>query len=251
MLLDDDKEFVQFAKQLIGLIPDVKVTGVATTATKGVKLLLEKHFDILLLDIDMPVLDGFQVMKQIQHLVEPADPAVRPLFVVMCSAYNPRPRKCYKHGISHFLEKPLSYDDLIDTIAVFKRKMEIVPTLDDLNGGRRLLLATEPDSEKVSPTIFDHISAITIIGTISTVYLVDGRVETHTKALSEFMDFLPPNVFVRISRYAVISLDYFLYREDDHVFVRSCTEKLKLGGRESYPAFYQWYDDNYEGKRLG
>jgi|GEM_PF-3999293 len=251
LLLDDDKEFIQFAKQLISLIPDVKITAVAASATKGVKLLLEKHVDIVLLDIDMPVLDGFQVMKQIKHLVEPADPTVRPLFVVMCSGYNPTPRTCFKHGVSHFLEKPLSYDDLVDTIAAFKRKMQIVPTVDDLNGGRRLLLAEESDSEKISPTIFGHIAAITVSDKICTVYLADGRIETYEKPLSGFMEFLPRNVFVRISLQAAISLDHFEYRQGDDVYVRGCQEKLNLGGRESYPAFYQWYDDNYEGRRLG
>lgn len=251
MLLDDDKEFVQFAKQLIGLIPDVKVAAVATTATMGVKLLLDKHFDILLLDIDMPVLDGFQVMKQIKHLVEPADPAVRPLFVIMCSGYKARPQECYENDVAYFLEKPLDYDGLIRAIAAFKRKMGIVPTVDDLNGGRRLLLAEEPDSERVSPTIFDHIAAITVSDKICTVYLADGRVETHEKPLSGFMEFLPRNVFVRISLQAAISLDHFEYRQGDDVYVRGCQEKLELGGRKAYPAFYQWYDDNYEGRRLG
>lgn len=251
LLVDDDKEFIQFAKQLIGLIPDIKVEAVAASATKGVKLLLEKHFDMVLLDIDMPLLDGFQVMKQIQHLVEPPDPAVRPLFVVLCSGYNPRPRQCFEHGVSHFLEKPLSYDDLVDTIAAFKRKMQIIPTVDDLNGGRRLLLSEEPDSEKISPVLFEHISAITVNDTVCTVYLADGGVETYEKPLAAFMEFLPRHIFVRISRYASISLDHFMYRQGNCVYVKGCTETLELGGREAYPMFHRWYDENYEGRRRG
>src|SRR5690606_19279026 len=251
LLLDVDKEFIKFAKQLVGLLPDVKVTAVATNPTKGVKIVLEKHVDIVLLDIDMPVLDGFQVMKQIRHLVEPADPTVRPLFVIMCSGYQARPQECFENHVAYFLEKPLDYDGLLKAITTFKRKMGIVPTLDDLNGGRRLLLAEESDSEKIVPTVFDHIAAITVSDKICTVYLADGRIEIYEKPLSGFMEFLPRNVFVRISLQAAISLDHFEYRQGDDVYVRGCQEKLNLGGRESYPAFYQWYDDNYEGRRMG
>lgn len=250
LVIDDDENFIKVAKQLIGLIPDVKLVGSVTSSTKGVKFLLEKPVDMVLLDIDMPQMDGFKVMKQIQPLVRPIDPAVRPLFVIMCSGYDARPQECFENGVSYFLEKPLSYDGLVDAITTFKNKMGIVPTRDEIQGTRRLFLAKEAGSKKVSPTALDDITCIMVDGAISTLYRTDNRIEIYMKALNEFLDFLPGHTFVQISRSVIISLDHFLYREEEEVFVKNVSKGIKLGSRESYPAFYQWYDDNYEGTRL-
>lgn len=63
LIVEDEKAIshgLQLKLQAVGY--DVKV---ANNGQEGLDLLMAEHFDVLLLDIMMPVMDGFQVLKKL------------------------------------------------------------------------------------------------------------------------------------------------------------------------------------------
>lgn len=121
MLVDDDPDFIDYARQMIKLVPDLRLKKTATDPTEALRYLLNKRVDMLLLDVDMPQLDGFQLMKQIQHLINPCDPSVPPLFVVLCSGFENNPEDCFKHRATNYIQKPLTIEKLIEAKIVIQR----------------------------------------------------------------------------------------------------------------------------------
>lgn len=79
-----------------------------TTAENGflaLTLLKERDFDVVLLDVDMPVMDGFQLLECML-----ADYRLRDVPVVMTSASDEEDRvvKCIELGAQDYLVKPLN-----------------------------------------------------------------------------------------------------------------------------------------------
>ena len=70
-----------------------------------------KHFDIILMDMKMPVLDGFETTVQIKN-INPKIP------VIAQTAYaTPEERnKCLEAGCDDYLSKPISMEELLKTI---------------------------------------------------------------------------------------------------------------------------------------
>ena len=86
---------------------------VAKDGVEAVSLLQEQRPDVMLLDIEMPRMDGFEVLRQVRH-----DERLKDLPIVMISS-----RTGAKHqdraadlGVSRFLGKPFQENELLATI---------------------------------------------------------------------------------------------------------------------------------------
>ncbi|NBC22905.1 MAG: response regulator, partial [Gammaproteobacteria bacterium] len=86
---------------------------VAKDGVEAVSLLQEQRPDVMLLDIEMPRMDGFEVLRQVRH-----DERLRDLPIVMISS-----RTGTKHqdraadlGVNRFLGKPFQENELLATI---------------------------------------------------------------------------------------------------------------------------------------
>lgn len=123
LLVDDDPDFIQYVKPMIQMVPDLQLKKAFTNPRDALVYLHKKRIDILLLDIDMPLLNGFDLMKQIQHLIKPGDPSVRPLFVVLCSGYETNPEDCFKHQAAYYIQKSLTLEKLIEVKNVIRQKI--------------------------------------------------------------------------------------------------------------------------------
>ncbi len=80
-------------------------TAEAVDGSEALELLHSAHFDLVLLDIMMPVLDGFHVLEQIK-----ANPELRELPVIVISAMNEieSAARCIELGADDYLTKPFN-----------------------------------------------------------------------------------------------------------------------------------------------
>lgn len=74
-----------------------------------------QHFDLIILDISLPSLDGFGVYERLQ-----ANPATANIPVLFISAAVSR-SEIKRRSIPHFLAKPFELDDLFDYVSQLMR----------------------------------------------------------------------------------------------------------------------------------
>ena len=86
---------------------------VAKDGIEAVALLQERRPDIMLLDIEMPRMDGFEVARQVRH-----DERLDDLPIVMISSRTGEKHKQHANqlGVSKFLGKPFQENELLATI---------------------------------------------------------------------------------------------------------------------------------------
>ncbi len=89
------------------------------TAVKNGKQVMDKmkdnDFDIVLMDINMPVMDGMECARQIRLLDDEAKSNV-PIVAITGNAKNYSLDDFKQAGIDEYLPKPLNFDQLVNTV---------------------------------------------------------------------------------------------------------------------------------------
>ncbi len=89
------------------------------TAVKNGKQVMDKmkdsDFDIVLMDINMPVMDGMECARQIRQLDDETKSNV-PIVAITGNAKNYSLDDFKKAGIDEYLPKPLNFDQLVNTV---------------------------------------------------------------------------------------------------------------------------------------
>lgn len=120
ILIIDDESGIR--SSLKGILEDEGYTIKTTdTGEGGLKLLERQYFDLILLDIWLPEMDGIKVLKKIKMMDENPQ-------VVMISGHGTVETavKATKLGAYDFLEKPLSLEKVVVTVknALRQKKLE-------------------------------------------------------------------------------------------------------------------------------
>ena len=89
---------------------------VAPTAEEGLELLEDRTFDLVLMDISLPGIDGIEATQRIRAHT---DPAIRSLPVIAMSAhvFDNEVAQHLQSGMDAFIGKPIAPDSLAETIA--------------------------------------------------------------------------------------------------------------------------------------
>ncbi len=125
LIVDDIPETREQIKKLLMFEPDIDVVGTAGTGREALEMARETQPNIVLMDINMPDMDGIQATEQIATAVPVAA-------VVMMSVQSEADylRRALLAGAMDFLTKPVSGDDLYSTLRkVHERKQAMLPTL--------------------------------------------------------------------------------------------------------------------------
>jgi len=112
LLVDDE---VNILKNLQRVVPwdqmEIDIIGLAKNGVGALALVEEFHPDIILCDIRMPLMDGFQFLEQLRMMEETAE-------VIMVTGYQDfeYARSAIKLGVRDFILKPINYEELEQTV---------------------------------------------------------------------------------------------------------------------------------------
>ena len=78
-------------------------------------ILENEHFDAILMDINMPIMDGMECSRQIRALSDSSKSGI-PIIVITGNAQNYTKQDFEDAGINAYLQKPLDFDLLVETV---------------------------------------------------------------------------------------------------------------------------------------
>jgi pilus assembly protein CpaE len=124
LIVDDIPETRENLKKLLFFEKDVDVVGTATSGREAVQLVLELKPAVVLMDINMPDMDGIAATRSI---LEKA-PGVQ---VIMMSVQGEMSyvRESMRAGAADFLIKPFTSDELVNSIHHVFEARPVVPVL--------------------------------------------------------------------------------------------------------------------------
>jgi pilus assembly protein CpaE len=111
LIVDDIPQTRENLRKLLSLEPDIEIVGMAATGEEGIELARKLRPDIVLMDINLPGIDGITATEIVSREVPEAQ-------VIMISVQGEPAymRRAMLAGAREFLIKPFSSDELISAI---------------------------------------------------------------------------------------------------------------------------------------
>lgn len=101
-----------FCKYLLGAGSEVDV---ANSGRQALEMVAEKDYDLILLDIQMPELDGYQVLKMLREEKH----FLRPVIALTAHAMEEQKRENLRAGFDGHISKPVSSHALVDSVSSY------------------------------------------------------------------------------------------------------------------------------------
>ena len=193
---------------LLASVPDVEIVGQASNGVQAMELARELSPDLLFLDIQMPGLDGFQVVRE---LMEDDDLPQ----IVFVTAYDQYAIKAFEVNAIDYLLKPVDKARLRQAVGrAVKRKREGEPIETQLE---RLLGALErgPRQKRVVVKVGERFMLVAAADIVyasvedGVVTLVTDQVSgtSNLRTLEELSAVLDPGTFWRVHRGYIVNLE--------------------------------------------
>lgn len=112
ILLVDDNEMNRLVATTILNEYSVLVTE-AANGSEAITLMCEQNFDLVLMDIQMPVMDGLEATSVIRNKLRSAIPVI----ALTANAIRGENEKCFAAGMNDYLSKPFEENQLIQIIS--------------------------------------------------------------------------------------------------------------------------------------
>lgn len=206
VLIDDEKDSTETLDILLKVnFPGIQVIAKFNEPQSALEFLQKNQFDLLFLDIEMPTMNGFDLLKEVQK---------DDFEVVFVTAYDQFALKAFKYSAFDYLLKPVDLEDLTTCIAKYEeKKMQLKARLEHL---QKMVRQTDSGIDKIAvPTSqgFEFIEIKDIIrcesdGNYTRIFFVNQPPMLVSRTLKDFDELLEDMNFVRVHQSHLISLKY-------------------------------------------
>ena len=201
ILIDDEKLAISRLKRLLADYPElIQVIGEAANGLEGLAMVDGKKPDVIFLDIEMPGMNGFEMLAKLTHAP----------MVVFATAYDAYAIRAFEENSIDYLLKPIEKERLEITI----RKLRKSPLAFDSQQLMKMLEQMRPKQEMLSISVKsgDRILLLRLEETShfeaedKYTFLVanDGKKYLTDYTLTLLEEKLPPH-FLRISRSFIVN----------------------------------------------
>lgn len=215
LIVDDEKPNREGLKLLLAQhCPNVQVVGEAESSEQARRLLNEKDVDVLLLDINMPRENGFDLLDSLPH---------KKFKTIFVTAYAEYAIRAFKANAVDYLLKPIDEEELVaaiqrcsDQLAKPINDEQLISVQEQSMNNVSYDLANKSYPKKLTlPHLYgfqiiaiDQIVYMEADGNYTNIHLLDKMKLVITKGIKEFENLLDPEAFFRVHKSALINLNY-------------------------------------------
>ena len=201
MVDDDDRNLAALAEKLARHCPQVAVAARCNSAAGGIEAIDRLQPDLVFLDIEMPLMNGFLLLQQLHY---------KNFELIFVTAYDHYAIKAIRYSALDYLVKPVEIDELKEAVAraVQKRQgagsnPQIELLLEHLQQKNRQRIAI-PTAEGLQFLFIEDIVYLEASANYTNIFL-EGHKYTVSRTLKDFEELLPPAVFVRIHHSFIVN----------------------------------------------
>ena len=235
IIIDDEPLARSIVIEYIQHFPDLVVSQVCSNGFEGIKAIQQYKPDLLILDIQMPKINGFEMLELIEN----------PPAVIFATAFDEYAIKAFDSHAIDYLLKPFSQDRFEKAIKKWREQKNNSNSEKQTKQLLEDVSLTVPQNQRI---VIKDGSKIKIIPVQDIFYLeaADDFVKVFTKegyflknkTMSHFEQVLDASQFVRSHRSYIVNLQQITridpYEKDNHVAILRSGAKVPVS-RTGYP----------------
>jgi two-component system LytT family response regulator len=226
IIVDDEEPARLLLREYLTKRDDIHITAECSNGFEAVKALTELKPDLAILDIQMPKLNGFEVLELVEN----------PPAVIFATAYDQYAVKAFELHAVDYLLKPFSkerLDEALDHVAKRLKTKKTLPieALAAAAGMKPAILerVLVKDGSKVYVIPADKIDYIEAEDDYVAIK-AEGKSHLKQQRMAELEKMLDPAKFVRVHRSSIINLERItrieLYAKDSRLAILKDGTKL-------------------------
>jgi len=202
VIVDDDELSRSILEDLINDTDGYSLVCSCESGVEAFKILQEEPVDLLFLDIEMPKMDGMELIKNLNPLPQ----------VIFITSHPEYAAESYEYDVTDFIQKPLTHGRFLKAINKAEQRYKVEKVNISSEGDSIFIKA---DSRLVRINLKD-INYIEALGNYMKIYTNDGRF-TILSTMKEIAEKLSGNDFVRVHRSYIVRLDRIESIEDHYI----------------------------------
>ena len=231
VVVDDEAPARSLLREYLGAHEGVEVIGESANGFEAVKAITEQRPDLVFLDVQMPKLDGFEVLELVAP--EPGAPAV-----IFCTAYDEYALRAFEVHAVDYLLKPFGRERLAEALGRARERLALAaartqgaalapPAAGALAAaargqGRFAERIVVRDGAQVHVIPAEQVDYVEAQDDYVAIH-AEGKVWLKNETLAELAETLDPARFVRIHRSFLLNLERLarleLYAKDSRVAI--------------------------------
>jgi two-component system, LytTR family, response regulator len=230
LIVDDEPLAREIIRNFASGVPSLQVVGECSNGFEALKAIQQESPDLLFLDIQMPKLDGFELLEVLDSRPE----------IIFTTAYDQYAIKAFEQNVVDYLLKPFSRERFLTAVQKAEKRIQN----GDGKQGKYDNLQEHLDSAKMP---LDRVvtrlgSKITVVPVENIWYveaqddyvMIYSEMGNHLKerTMKYFEQHLPPGTFVRVHRSYIVNLSQITavepYSKDTKLVILRCGAKLKV-----------------------
>lgn len=207
IIIDDEAKNIKLLQNMLQMYcPSVNVLATDTEAKNGLLLIGEMQPQLVFLDVEMPHLNGFDLLKKL----EPVN-----FETIFVTAYSHYAVEAFEHHATGYITKPINTEKLIAAVNTATKRIE------EKNINKNLFTLLEKNTQAAAPDkiplstsnglVFVKLAEILYCessGNYTNFYLNDGKKIMVSRQLGEYEKLLPEINFTRIHDKYIINLSF-------------------------------------------
>ena len=200
IIIDDERLARNELKKMLVLHPEIEVIGEAANADEGLNLINELNPDLILLDVQMPVKTGFDLLQELEKLPS----------VIFTTAYDEYAIRAFEVNALDYLLKPIDPKRFSDAVQKFLAIDEKEMLFSENRSEIRLSLSESDqvfvkDGEKCWFVKLAEIRLFESVGNYARVFFGPHK-PLILKSLNSLEERLDPRTFFRANRKHIVNL---------------------------------------------
>mgnify|MGYP006108848491 FL=1 len=204
LVVDDDSLSRNILEDLINDTTSLNLAASCQDPIQAFNFLKEQQVDLLFLDIEMPKMDGMEMLRNLNPLPQ----------VVLVTSHTEYAVESYEYDVTDFIKKPITPARFLKAIDKVYKRLSTEETKITTKGDTIFI---KSDSRLVQINT-NKIFWIEALGNYMRVITEDGKY-TILSTMKDVASKLPSDEFVRVHRSFIVRVDKIKSIEDNYIII--------------------------------
>ncbi len=196
IIIDDEPVAIEVIQNHLRQLEDFEVKATFTNPIKAAGYLSENRINLIFLDIEMPVLSGFELLSSLPD----------PPKIIITTAHRDYAPEAFNMEVVDYLLKPISLDRLLKAVNKYHREVAPERQHPDRNpDGDEGHIIIKAD-KKFHKVLFHDICYIESMDDFIRIHISGNKFDCYERLVGMEKK-LPPGKFLRIHRSYIINID--------------------------------------------
>ena len=220
LIVDDEPKNIKLVASFLGVVKNYKLSY-TTDSLKVLEMVSEQKYDLILLDINMPILDGFEICKSIKKHPKTKD---IPIIFLTAMLDDKSMENAFRMGASDYITKPIKKLELVSRVKTIFAFNQYANEIESLKNDLKF-------SELINKTTID-------VQTNPIIFHNKEKIISCNKALQELLGYSSLDEFLDNKK----SITSFIYDSD--------CQATQLGALQWIEKLYDEKDDKDKKHRV-